>query len=91
VRVRTGTGRDGSTTLTVRNTGPVIPPADIAGLFEPFRRFGADRSAGPPGAGLGLSIVRSIIRVHHGEVTARPRDGGGLVVTATLPPTHEAG
>jgi signal transduction histidine kinase len=38
-----------------------------------------------PGAGLGLSIVRAVARAHGGEATARPREGGGLVVTVTLP------
>jgi signal transduction histidine kinase len=37
------------------------------------------------GFGLGLSIVRAVARAHGGEVTAVPRDGGGLVVTVALP------
>ncbi|MFC7729747.1 sensor histidine kinase [Actinomadura keratinilytica] len=62
-----------------------MPPYEIAGLFEPFRRMNRDRVVDAEGAGLGLSIVRSIARVHGGAVTAVPRDGGGLVVTVTLP------
>jgi len=38
-----------------------------------------------PGAGLGLSIVRSVVAAHGGRVTARPRTGGGLVVEVFLP------
>jgi signal transduction histidine kinase len=76
----------GGAELTVENTGAVIPPYDIPVLFEPFRRQGEERLVTARGAGLGLSIVRSIARAHGGEVTARPRDGGGLVVTVTLPP-----
>lgn len=37
------------------------------------------------GFGLGLSIVRAVARAHGGSVTAHPRDGGGLVVTVSLP------
>jgi signal transduction histidine kinase len=70
--------------LTVRNTGPVVPAYEIPGLFEPFRRL-QDRVASGRGTGLGLSIVRSVARAHGGDVTARPRDGGGLAVTVTLP------
>ncbi|MEV7671095.1 ATP-binding protein [Streptomyces sp. NPDC088752] len=73
--------------LTVVNTGPVVPPGDVEGLFEPFRR-GEGRDRTGPGAGLGLSIVRSIAVAHCGSVTAVARgaeEGGGLVVTATLP------
>jgi signal transduction histidine kinase len=85
VRVSTGTRPDGSVELVVSNTGPVVPRYEIPGLFEPFRRLGADRLATSPGAGLGLSIVRAVARAHGGEVRAEPRDGGGLVVTVILP------
>ncbi|GAA1734165.1 hypothetical protein GCM10009681_00350 [Luedemannella helvata] len=67
------------------NSGPVVPPYDVPVLFEPFRRLGAERVVTNKGAGLGLSIVRSVARAHGGEVAATPREGGGLVVTVTLP------
>jgi signal transduction histidine kinase len=62
----------------------VIDADEVDGLFEPFRRLGADRLAGR-GAGLGLSIVRSVVAAHGGRVTARPRPGGGLIVEVFLP------
>jgi signal transduction histidine kinase len=83
VRVATY-AKDGRAVLEVSNTGPVVPPYEVAGLFEPFHRLGTDRLAGP-GVGLGLSIVRAVARAHTGEASAEPRDGGGLVVTVTLP------
>ncbi|MEU7906666.1 HAMP domain-containing sensor histidine kinase [Actinoplanes sp. NPDC049118] len=83
VRVVTYT-KDGLATLEVSNTGPVVPRYEVETLFEPFRRLGNERLAGP-GAGLGLSIVRAVARAHGGEVHAVPRDGGGLVVTVALP------
>jgi len=83
VRVSTFT-KENLATLEVSNTGPVVPRYEVESLFEPFRRLGADRLAGP-GAGLGLSIVRAVARAHGGEVLAMPREGGGLVVTVTLP------
>ncbi|MBX6355579.1 MAG: HAMP domain-containing histidine kinase [Micromonosporaceae bacterium] len=85
VRVTTGTRPDGTAFLAVSNTGPVVPRYEIPGLFEPFRRLGTDRLATSPGAGLGLSIVLAVARAHGGDVHAEPRDGGGLVVTVTLP------
>jgi signal transduction histidine kinase len=86
VWVTTNTMPDGQAVLQVRNTGPVVPPYEIPSLFEPFRRLGTDRlAATSPGAGLGLSIVRAVARAHGGDVQAQPRDGGGLVVTVTLP------
>jgi signal transduction histidine kinase len=84
VRVRSGTRPDGTAVVEVSNTGPVVPRYEIPGLFEPFRRLGADRLKAP-GAGLGLSIVQAVARAHGGDVRAEPRDGGGLTVTVTLP------
>ncbi|WP_433418495.1 sensor histidine kinase [Microtetraspora malaysiensis] len=85
VRVISRTMANGCVTVEVSNTGPAVPPYEIASLFEPFRRAGGDRLVTAKGVGLGLSIVRSIARAHGGDVTARPREGGGMTVTVTLP------
>ena len=55
--------------LVVRNTGFEVEPADVPGLFEPFRRGGRERT-GARGSGLGLSIVRAVCDAHGGTVTA---------------------
>ncbi|MEU1307536.1 HAMP domain-containing sensor histidine kinase [Streptomyces cinnamoneus] len=70
--------------LTVVNTGPRVAARDIGTLFEPFRRGeGRERLGG--GAGLGLSIVRSIARAHGGTAKAAPNPQGGLRVVVDLP------
>jgi signal transduction histidine kinase len=74
---------DGHAQLVVANTGPVIEPATVAGLFEPFRRL-QDRT-GSDGVGLGLAIVASIATVHAGTVSANALPGGGLEVSVTVP------
>ncbi|MGI5212868.1 sensor histidine kinase [Plantactinospora sp. CA-290183] len=56
-------------------------PAGVPGVA-------VDRTGAGRGFGLGLSIVRAVARAHGGAVRARPRDGGGLVVTVTLPPAE---
>ncbi|MEV0893714.1 HAMP domain-containing sensor histidine kinase [Promicromonospora sp. NPDC050262] len=76
-------------TLVVENTGAPLDPAVVATLAEPFVRADArtrrpDRAGG---SGLGLSIVASIARAHHAELTLRARRDGGLVATVTFPPT----
>jgi len=80
--------------LTVDNTGPPVPPYEVPGLFEPFRRLptterladSADAST-THGAGLGLSIVRSVAHAHDGDVHAASRRDGGLTVNVRLPAT----
>ncbi|HEV2781649.1 MAG TPA: ATP-binding protein [Actinophytocola sp.] len=73
--------------LVVTNTGPVVPADAVPGLFEPFRRLARTRGASRDGAGLGLSIVRSVVQAHHGRVYAEPNAGGGLRITVYLPVT----
>ncbi|MFP8902774.1 sensor histidine kinase [Streptomyces atacamensis] len=75
----------GQAVLVVENTGPVVPAYEVDNLFEPFRRLRTERTGSDRGVGLGLSIVRSVVRAHGGAVTARPREEGGLVVRVTLP------
>ena len=76
------TGPEG---LVVTNSGPVVPSYEVESLFEPFRRLQEERTTGSRGIGLGLSIVRSIVRAHHGEITAEPRAEGGLTLRVRLP------
>ncbi len=57
----------------------------VSALTEPFQR-GAERIRGDhAGAGLGLSIVKSIAQTHDGTLTLTPRAAGGLCVTVELP------
>jgi signal transduction histidine kinase len=71
--------------LVVVNTGTKVPPDQVTALFEPFSRLDRDRTSHRAGAGLGLSIVRSVAHAHDGTVSAVPQPGGGLRVTVKLP------
>jgi signal transduction histidine kinase len=75
----------GSPALVVENSGAPIAAESVAGLFEPFRRGSPDRIHHGGGAGLGLTIVRSICQAHDGSVVAQARPDGGLLVEVTLP------
>jgi signal transduction histidine kinase len=72
-------------TLTVTNTGAVIPPLQASRLLEPFQRAAPDRTASPDGLGLGLSIVADIAKAHGASLEARPQPEGGLAVTVSFP------
>jgi signal transduction histidine kinase len=83
---------DDNAYLTVENTGPYVPPYEVPSLFEPFRRLPTTERLAEPsntsisrGAGLGLSIVRSVAHAHGGDVNAAPREGGGLTVRVRIP------
>ena len=71
--------------VTVTNSGQRVSAEDAPGLFEPFRRLGTDRISHAGGAGLGLSIVRSIVTAHQGTVHAQARREGGLTIAVDLP------
>jgi signal transduction histidine kinase len=72
----------GGVVLDVVNSGPHVDPAVAARLTEPFERGGR---TGTRGAGLGLSIVRSVAEAHGGRLALAPRREGGLAVRVTLP------
>ena len=73
------TGRlSAASQLSVRNTGPIVPKAEVERLFQPFQRLGHDRTGSGDGHGLGLAIVQAIAQAHRALVTAQPRSQGGL-------------
>jgi two-component system, OmpR family, sensor histidine kinase MprB len=70
-------------TVTVRDHGPGIDPADLPHVFDRFYRAAAARTL--PGSGLGLAIVRQVTEAHGGTVTAEAAAGGGSLFTLRLP------
>jgi signal transduction histidine kinase len=84
IRITTTAG-NGAALLIIENGGDILDPAQAAGLAQPFRRLGADRTGSDDGAGLGLSIVAAITQAHRGSLQLHARPGGGLKVTITLP------
>ena len=70
--------------LRVRDHGPGVPEDLRERIFEPFYRLpGASERAG--GVGLGLALVRSIARRHHGSVHCEANPGGGACFVLRLP------
>ncbi|HEY5684222.1 MAG TPA: HAMP domain-containing sensor histidine kinase [Acidimicrobiia bacterium] len=77
------TAGPGAAGVTVTDTGLGLSREDLERVFERFYR--ADRSA-PGGTGVGLTIARSLARLHGGDVTAvSPGEGAGSTFTIILP------
>ncbi len=71
--------------IIIRDEGPGIPPEELERVFDPFVRLEESRSLETGGSGLGLSIARTIIHAHGGEIVLRNRSEGGLEARVTLP------
>jgi signal transduction histidine kinase len=84
VRIGIGT-RAGWASLTIANTGPVVPADEIERLLQPFQRLTADRLGHRDGFGLGLSIVAAIAAAHHATLDVHPGEQGGLRVEVRFP------
>jgi two-component system sensor histidine kinase KdpD len=67
----------------VSDFGPGFAAGDETRIFERFYRAG--NSGATTGAGLGLSICKGIVEAHGGKIWAKNREGGGAVITFTIP------
>jgi signal transduction histidine kinase len=82
--VRVRVARDGTLAVfEVMDAGPGVPEAERERVFAPFHRLGADAT----GAGLGLSLVRQIARLHGGDAILAPRAEAPSCFRVTLPAT----
>ena len=73
--------------LSVIDSGPGIPPADLPYVFDRFWRGDKSRSRHSGGSGLGLAIVKQIVELHQGQVTALSPNNSGAIFTISLPLT----
>jgi two-component system sensor histidine kinase VanS len=93
VVVRTGNRERGTIAIQVENGGTQYTREEAARLIEPFLRGGGRvRKSGDTklGYGLGLTLVDRITEVHQGALRIVPREGGGLVITATFAAAYDA-
>jgi two-component system, OmpR family, phosphate regulon sensor histidine kinase PhoR len=77
--------------LSITDQGIGIPPADLEHIFERFYTVDKARSRRLGGAGLGLSIVRTIIEKHHGTISVTSAVGLGTTFSIRLPTHREFG
>ena len=71
--------------IVVEDEGPGIPRSERERVFEPFYRVGDARDPNGGGVGLGLSVTRSIVWEHGGDISLNSRKGGGLSVRLEFP------
>lgn len=75
-----------SAILEVSDNGIGIPKRDVPHIFDRFYRADTSRGRnGRNGFGLGLAIAREIVRIHHGSIQVKSREGKGSAFTVTLP------
>lgn len=79
---------NGDAVLEVADSGVGIPSEAIGHVFERFYRVDKARSRQMGGAGLGLSIVKSICNAHQGRVSVESTEGKGSRFTVELPLPH---
>jgi signal transduction histidine kinase len=77
--------RDAYIHVTVADRGPGVSTDRAQRLFEPYYRDPSTAGGGKDGVGLGLSIVKSIVEAHGGQVGVESRRGGGARFWFTLP------
>jgi signal transduction histidine kinase len=76
--------------VTVTDDGPGIPAADRDRVFDRFTRLDDARTRDSGGAGLGLAIVRELVRLHGGTVTLGDAAPGLRVAVALQPGSEPA-
>ena len=69
--------------LTVRDSGPGIPAADLNRIFEPYQQAHQGRN----GSGLGLAIVKGLVEAHGGSISVDSEEGKGTCFVVRLPKT----
>jgi signal transduction histidine kinase len=74
---------NGNLVIEVKDNGVGIPEKELPQIFDRYYR--ASTSAGVPGSGLGLSLVRQLVALHHGTVDLRSKVGIGTVIAVSLP------
>ena len=72
-----------SVAIEVRDTGNGLSAAELPRVFDRFYKGEQSR-----GSGLGLTIARSLVRAHGGDITAASQLGAGTTMTVNLPATH---
>ena len=73
--------------ISVRDSGPGIPAADVAHIFDRFYQVDASRQT-QLGSGIGLALAKEVVDLHRGTLGVESEEGFGSTFTVTLPLGH---
>lgn len=76
---------DSTARLTVRDTGTGIPASQIDKLFDRFHRVEGAKGRSFEGSGIGLALVRELVKLHHGDIAVESEEGRGTAFHVTVP------
>jgi signal transduction histidine kinase len=85
IEVAARSGKPGFALVQVHDTGVGIAKEDLERIFDRFYQAGDAKARGEEGTGIGLAIVRNILRLHGCVVHATSEEGQGTVLSFTLP------
>jgi PAS domain S-box-containing protein len=81
---------NGYVALDIADTGEGIASQHLDHIFDPFYKASSARTHGDSGVGIGLTIVRRIMELHHGRVAVKSKLGEGTTVTLFFPSVPSA-
>jgi heavy metal sensor kinase len=84
VFIKAGKNKSGKIFISVTDNGEYIPPELYQKIFERFFRVETSRNRGTGGAGLGLSVVKSIMEMHGGNIAVESNQKGQTTFTVTI-------
>lgn len=79
------TQADGRAVLEIGDTGTGIPASQLPRLFDRFHRIEGARGRSFEGSGIGLALVKELVELHGGTITAESEEAGGSVFRVSIP------
>ena len=77
--------QDTEAVVSVADTGIGVPATEMPRLFERFHRIETARARSTEGSGIGLAMVKELVGLHGGSITAQSTEGAGTTITVRLP------
>jgi signal transduction histidine kinase len=83
------TGSDDKVIIAIEDKGPGVPKSEREKIWDPYVRLSRAAESAAGGSGIGLSIVRELVRLHGGRAVVEDAAGGGARFVVEFPREHE--